>query len=790
MPNQSTVLAPWSGALGWTAVALAALYVNAAQGPVFADDHVAWLVRVAPRDLGPRTQDEMPAEIHLDAREFPDGRRLDLSSLRVVAWDTEADRPTSLPIAHRWYDDSIPFDFPECEQNVHATDGLNLQFTPRPGWGEYYDLLGDGQSGKLVWLHAQVEDRPADYQISCRLLPPGEMPTHMPSRGMVGNGSHRCAPQSTFTGMVHSRVAVADWNADGLLDLLIGNSRGHVLVHANVGSREEPRFTGARPLMTADGRPLDVGWSSAPVAVDWDGDGRTDLLSGAERNRVLFYRQDEQSPSGVLTPRGFVLADGVPLELPIEPVPKSQPGVYTLDYYPVLEAVDWNGNGRLDLLAGGYVTGRIFLFENIGANSDGTPRLTARGPLSEASHVLNVGDWAAAPCAADFDADGDLDLISGNMPLNAGGGDASDPRYFLRYYENTGTRTDPELRHRPFPKHGEFPDAVLATPRAADMNADGLLDLVVSANANLYLFYNRGTRSAPDFEVSPTVLTNEWGNAPLPTFGLQFVDWDHDGQEDMLAGLTVYRKRANGEFDALPLLSLQPTIDHPAAQGDGWIYTQLADLDGDGQLDLLYGTHAGHVWLHRRLARDKSIYDQAGEQLLTTDRQPIQVGPLPDQKVDFDVVQGARTTFAVADFDGDQRLDLVVGDTYGKVRYYQQQGSPDEIRFALPVEIGDVKIRLVPCAADWNADGRTDVVASAASGTVVLYPNLGEGRFGPAEEIPLPAVPYGPSVNVADWNGDGDPDLIVGTAYGYFCWFDRSFLLHGVVRAERLPANR
>jgi hypothetical protein len=38
-------------------------------------------------------------------------------------------------------------------------------------------------------------------------------------------------------------------------------------------------------------------------------------------------------------------------------------------------------------------------------------------------------------------------------------------------------------------------------------------------------------------------------------------------------------------------------------------------------------------------------------------------------------------------------------------------------------------------------------------------------------------------VAVADWNQDGDQDLVVGTSYGYFCWFERSFLERGYARA-------
>lgn len=223
--------------------------------------------------------------------------------------------------------------------------------------------------------------------MSFRLLPKGQRPTRLAPRGLVGDGSHRCALLgATTTVMIHSRV----------------------------------------------------GWGAALCTADWDSDGITDLLCGAERNCLLFFRNEGTNREPRLVNKGFVRADGKPLALPVEPVPKSPPGVYLLDYYPVPEPVDWNGDGRIDLLAGGFITGRVYFYENLGKSPDSIPRLAFRGPLEADGKPLNVGDWAAAPTAADFDNDGDLDLICGNMPLTAGGGDSADPDTFLRYYVNVG----------------------------------------------------------------------------------------------------------------------------------------------------------------------------------------------------------------------------------------------------------------------------------------------------------------------------------------------------------------
>src|SRR4029450_11941423 len=66
------------------------------------------IVRVAPRDIGRRDHDEMPAEFRLLASAFDSQRRVDASSLEVVRGDAENSRPLSQPMPLRWYDDAIP----------------------------------------------------------------------------------------------------------------------------------------------------------------------------------------------------------------------------------------------------------------------------------------------------------------------------------------------------------------------------------------------------------------------------------------------------------------------------------------------------------------------------------------------------------------------------------------------------------------------------------------------------------------------------------------------------------
>ena len=143
----------------------------------------------------------------------------------------------------------------------------------------------------------------------------------------------------------------------------------------------------------------------------------------------------------------------------------------------------------------------------------------------------------------------------------------------------------------------------------------------------------------------------------------------------------------------------------------------------------------------------------------------------------------------MADFNRDGQRDLVVGDTYGKVRFFQRADDPERIVFEEPVELGDLEIRLLVDATDWNGDGWDDVIAGAANGRVRVFLNSGRKspRFEEGFDPGLPPVAQ-PRVLMADLNGDGDEDLFLPSTQGS-CYIERSFLKHGYATAHVIAAE-
>lgn len=146
-----------------------------------------------------------------------------------------------------------------------------------------------------------------------------------------------------------STVCMADWNGDGKLDLFVGNSSGDVYVMVNEGTPKKPAFSKAEKLKAAGKTVAASGGVAGPFVVDWDADGKLDLLLGCGSGAVTFYRNigSKEKPelaSGVnLVPP---LPNGWERDKPFLKDPKRSLGSAKVC------AADWNGDGKLDLIVG------------------------------------------------------------------------------------------------------------------------------------------------------------------------------------------------------------------------------------------------------------------------------------------------------------------------------------------------------------------------------------------------------------------------------------------------------
>ncbi|MDP6044139.1 MAG: VCBS repeat-containing protein [Phycisphaerae bacterium] len=146
-------------------------------------------------------------------------------------------------------------------------------------------------------------------------------------------------PGSSKLAEVYSKIHMADWDGDGLKDLLIGHS-STIIFYKNAGTKSKPVF---KAPVTID--PPEGSFSSrpSPYVVDWDGDGKKDLLVSTEPRKLAFYRN-------VGTAKAPKLGKPVEVELKGDGFEKG--------YRNRIEIVDWNNDGKLDILAGNFYSDR------------------------------------------------------------------------------------------------------------------------------------------------------------------------------------------------------------------------------------------------------------------------------------------------------------------------------------------------------------------------------------------------------------------------------------------------
>lgn len=263
-------------------------------------------------------------------------------------------------------------------------------------------------------------------------------------------------------------------------------------------------------------------------------------------------------------------------------------GLTAVNYNSSPAFVDLDNDGDLDLMVGGYY-GDWNYFQNTG-----TAAAPAFGAAQSNPFGLTATYYFATPSFVDLDNDGDKDMISSEIYGN------------FQYFMNTGTASAPAFAAPTQNPFGLAAVNLFGFPSFGDLDNDGDKDLLVGeVGGNILYFQNTGSATAPAFgaaQTNPFGLT-ALGTATNSIAAPTFIDMDGDGDLDVMATDTNgdFYYFANTGSVTSPTFATSVMNPFSLTAVNGYAMMSFADIDNDGDKDLMCGDYDGNLNYFERL---------------------------------------------------------------------------------------------------------------------------------------------------------------------------------------------
>jgi len=459
----------------------------------------------------------------------------------------------------------------------------------------------------------------------------------------------------------YSAPTFADLDGDGDMDLIIGDLYGNFKYYKNVGTKTNPIFSYDSSMFAG----ITVGSKASPTFADLDDDGDLDMIVG-DTSSIKYYQN-----TGTATVPAWPL---VPANLSgVSPWTNNSPTF-----------ADMDNDGDFDLILA--CRGGLYYYKNTGNKN--SPTWSSDWSAISGIYASYSDDNGVA--IADLDNDGDNDILLGAGDFN--------------YYLNIGSASAPSwVRSTPYILG--FDVGSWSTPAFADINNDGLQDVYIgNSDGLLTCFINKGTKTNPAWAIDNTkVAPLDVGNYAAPAFA----DLDGDGKQDLIIG---------EYYGELKYFKNTGTATSPCWTADNNLFLGIdagslsaptfADLDGDGDLDLVIGEDNGGIKYFKNVGTKTNPSWQSETNLFSS----------------VNAYYYGRPSFVDIDNDGD--LDLIVGNWSGALKFYENTGTAADPKFKENSSMfpgSSFGSDVVSTFVDIDDDGTKEAVIGNYDGTLACY---------------------------------------------------------------------